>query len=46
LNFWLFKCIKTGLAGRSFAQPEELFEGVPEFLEGIPANELRAVFEG
>jgi transposase len=27
-DFWLFGHIKTGLAGRSFAEPEELLEGV------------------
>jgi hypothetical protein len=45
-DFWLFRCIKTGLAGRSFAEPKELFElleDVREFLEGIPAAELIAV---
>jgi hypothetical protein len=39
----------TGLAGRSFAEPEELLElleGVREFLEVIPAAELTAGFEG
>jgi hypothetical protein len=46
LDFWLFGCIKTGLAGRSFADSEELLEGFREFLEGIPAAELTAVFEG
>jgi hypothetical protein len=35
-----------GLTGRSSAEPEELLEGVREFLEGIPAAELTAVFEG
>jgi hypothetical protein len=48
-DFWLFGHIKTGLAGRGFAKPEkflELSEGVREFLEGIPAAELTAVFEG
>jgi hypothetical protein len=48
-DFWLFGRIKTGLAGRSFAEPEALLEllvGVREFLEGIPAAELTAVFEG
>jgi hypothetical protein len=44
-DFWLFRRIKTGLAGRSFAEPEELLEGVREFLEGIPAPELMAVSE-
>jgi hypothetical protein len=38
--------IWAGLAGRSFAKPEELLEGVRGFLEGIPAAELTAVFEG
>jgi hypothetical protein len=45
-DFWLFGHIKTELVGRSFAEPEELFEGVRESLEGIPAAELIAVFEG
>jgi hypothetical protein len=45
-DFWLFWRIKIGLAGRSFAEPEELFEDVREFLEEIPAAELMAVFEG
>jgi hypothetical protein len=45
-DFWRFRCIKTGLAGRSFTEPEELLEGVRELLEGIPAAELTAVFEG
>jgi hypothetical protein len=45
-DFWLFEHIKTGLAGRSFTEPEELLEGVWEFLEGIRAAELTAVFEG
>jgi transposase len=45
-GLWLFGCIKTGLAGRCFADPEELVEGVGEFLEGISASELTAVFEG
>jgi hypothetical protein len=46
LDFWLFGRIKTGLAGRIFAEPEELLEDIREFLEGIPAAELPAVFEG
>jgi hypothetical protein len=37
--------IKTGPAGRSFAEPEELFESVREFLEGIHAAELTTVLE-
>jgi hypothetical protein len=37
-DFWLFGCVKTGLAGRNFAEPEELLEGVREFLEGIPGR--------
>jgi histone-lysine N-methyltransferase SETMAR len=45
-DFWLFGPIKTGLAGRSLAESEELLEDVREFLEGIPAAELTAVFEG
>jgi hypothetical protein len=48
-DFWMFGRNKTGLAGRSFAEPEELFkllEGVREFLEGIPAAELTVDFEG
>jgi hypothetical protein len=48
-DFWRFGRDKTGLAGRSFAEPEELFElleGVLEFLEGIPAAELTVVSEG
>jgi hypothetical protein len=35
-DFWLFGTIKTGLAGRGFAEPEELLElleGLQEFLE-------------
>jgi hypothetical protein len=44
--FWLFGRIKAGLADRSFAEPEELLKDVGEFLEGIPAAELMAVFEG
>jgi hypothetical protein len=44
-DFWLFGRIKTGLTGRSFAEPEELLEGVREFLEGIPAAELTAAPE-
>jgi hypothetical protein len=43
---WLFGRIKPGLAGRSFADPEELLKGVRECLEGIPAAELTAVFDG
>jgi hypothetical protein len=46
---WLFGPIMTGLAGRSFAEPEELSEllqGVREFLEVIPAAELTAGFDG
>jgi hypothetical protein len=27
-DFWLFERIKTGLADRSFAEPEELLKGV------------------
>jgi hypothetical protein len=46
LCFWRFGRIKTGLAGRSFAAPEALLEGVREFLEGIPAAELTVLFEG
>jgi histone-lysine N-methyltransferase SETMAR len=48
-DFWLFEYIKTGLAGRSVVEPEELLElleGVRAFLEGIPAGELTVVFEG
>jgi hypothetical protein len=45
-DFWLFGWIKTGLAGRSFAESEELLEGVREFLEGIPVAQLMAVLEG
>jgi hypothetical protein len=45
-DFWLFARIKTGPAGRSFAESEKLLEGVREFLEGIHAAELMAVFDG
>jgi histone-lysine N-methyltransferase SETMAR len=45
-DFWPFGHIKTGLAGRSFAEPKEFLGGVREFLEGIFAAELMAVFEG
>jgi hypothetical protein len=38
--------MKTWLAGRNFAEPEELLEGVRKSLEGIPAADLTAVFEG
>jgi hypothetical protein len=40
-DFWLFGRIKTGLA-----EPEELLEGVREFMERIPDAELTVVFEG
>jgi hypothetical protein len=43
---WLFGHITTGLADPSFAKPEELLKGVREFLEGIPADELTARFQG
>jgi histone-lysine N-methyltransferase SETMAR len=43
---WLFVRFKTGPSARSFAEPDELCEGAREFLEGIPAAELTAVFEG
>jgi hypothetical protein len=43
-DFWLFGRIKTGIAGRSFTEPEELLECIGAFLEGIPAAELTAVF--
>jgi hypothetical protein len=45
-GFWLFGHIETGLGGRGFAEPDELFEGIQKFLEGIPAAKLTAVFEG
>jgi hypothetical protein len=45
-DFWRFGRIKTELAGRSFPEPEELFEGVLEFLEGVPAAKLTAVSKG
>jgi hypothetical protein len=45
-DFWLFGPTTTGLAGPSFAEPEELLEGVREFLEEIPPAELMAVFRG
>jgi hypothetical protein len=45
-DFWLFRLIMTGLTGRRFAQPEEFCQGGREFLKGIPAAELTAVFEG
>jgi hypothetical protein len=45
-DFWIFGRIKTGLAGRSFAELEELLEGVREFLEEIPAAELTPILEG
>jgi hypothetical protein len=45
-DFWLFGPVKTALDGGGFAEPEELFEGVREFREGIPAAELTAIFEG
>jgi hypothetical protein len=45
-DFWLFGHIKTELTGRSFTEPEELLKGVREFMEGISAAELTAVFEG
>jgi hypothetical protein len=45
-DFWLFGRLKTGLVGRSFAEPEELLEAVREFMDGIPAMELMAVFKG
>jgi histone-lysine N-methyltransferase SETMAR len=44
-GFWLFERIRTGLAGRGFVEPEELLEGVREFLEGIPVAELAEIFE-
>jgi hypothetical protein len=44
-ELWLFGCIDTGPAGRSFAEPETLFEGVREFLEGIYSAESTAVLE-
>jgi hypothetical protein len=45
-DFWLFGRIKTGLAGRGFVEPGALIEAVREFMEGIPAAELTAVFQG
>jgi hypothetical protein len=45
-DFWIFGRIKTGLAGSNFAEPEELLEDIREFMEGISAAELTAVFEG
>jgi hypothetical protein len=44
-DFWLFGRIKIGLAGCRFANPEELFDDIREFLEGIPAGDLM-FFEG
>jgi hypothetical protein len=46
LDFWLFGRVSTGLTDRSFAGPEELLGVVREFLEGIPADELTAIFDG
>jgi histone-lysine N-methyltransferase SETMAR len=45
-DFWLFRRIKTGFAGRSLNGPKELLEGVREFMEGIPVAELTVVCEG
>jgi hypothetical protein len=45
-DFWLLGRIKTGLDGRSFAEPKDLLKGIRESLEGIPAVELTAIFEG
>jgi hypothetical protein len=45
-DFWLCGRLKTGLAGRDFAEPEEFFERVREFLERTSAAELMVVFEG
>jgi hypothetical protein len=45
-DFWLFGHIKVGLAGRSFAEPEDRLESVRKLLDGIPAAEFTAVFEG
>jgi hypothetical protein len=45
-DFWLFGHMEIGLAYPRFAEPDELFEAVLEFLEKIPADALTAVFEG
>jgi hypothetical protein len=46
LDFWLFGRIETGLVGCSFADPEEILEDVPGFLEEVHTDGLTAVFEG
>jgi hypothetical protein len=45
-DFWLFGHVKPGLADRSFAETEESLKDVRKFLEGIPVDELTAIFEG
>jgi hypothetical protein len=43
-DFWLFGHMKAGLAGQSFAEPEEILEGRVAFLEEVQISELRLVF--
>jgi hypothetical protein len=44
-QFLSFGWIKARLAGRVFAEPEELLECVRGFLEGVPAHQLAVILE-
>jgi transposase len=43
-DFWLFGHVKTELVGQTFDEPEQLLEGITEFLNKIQTPEVVAVF--
>jgi hypothetical protein len=44
-DFWLFARIKIALADAKFDEPEQLLDGISEFLDTISVEELGAVVE-
>jgi hypothetical protein len=44
LDIWLFGYVKTLLVGQTFSEPEQLLEGITEFLNGTQPREVVAVF--
>jgi hypothetical protein len=43
-NFFLFGAMKENFSGMRFARADELFQGVEDFLEGLSADTIHAVF--
>jgi hypothetical protein len=44
LDLWLFGNVNTSLVGQTFDEPEQLLEGITEFLHEIQPPDLVAVF--